>query len=72
MRVFNLDPKPLVFVNDPESDEWPARIEGGARVYCFKAMGIAELPEPVSQQDKGKRVEANRVQLPDLWAGSME
>lgn len=70
--VFNLDREPLVFVSEPSSDEWPARIERGGRTYYFMAIEIAEQPESISQKDKGKRVEVNEVQLDKLWAERTE
>lgn len=64
--MFNLDPKPLVFVSEVNPGEWPARIEQN-RTYYFIDINIAEQKEPVSQRDEGKPVKRNEVQLRELW-----
>jgi len=72
VTVFNLDHKPLVFVSDPSTDEWPASIERGGRTYYFIAIEIAEQPKPVSERERGKLIEVNEVHLDKLWAESTE
>ena len=66
--VFNLDPKPLVFVGETDADGWPARTERDGRTYYFIAIDIAEHEESVSQRDKRKLVQTNEVKLAELWA----
>ena len=64
--VFNLDPEPLVFVGATNASDWPARIESGS-TYYFVAVDICQREKPISQQDKGKPVGVNKVQLSELW-----
>jgi hypothetical protein len=67
--VFNLDPEPLVFEGETDTDRWPARTERGGRTYYFIAIDIIpEYVKPVSKRDKGKPVKTNEVQLAELWA----
>lgn len=67
--VFNLDPEPLVFEGETDTDRWPARTEHGGRTYYFIAIDIIpEYVKPVSQRDKGKLVKTHEVQLAELWA----
>ena len=61
--VFNLDQEPLVFVNAVAKDEWPARIEYGGKIYFFIDVHIAKKLKPISQQDKGKLVRVNEIDL---------
>jgi hypothetical protein len=67
VAVFNLDPEPLIFVNEANAGEWPARIERGSSTYYFIDIDIAKQPKPVSQRNKGKRVQGNEVRLKELW-----
>jgi hypothetical protein len=67
--VFNLDPEPLVFEGETDTDRWPARTEHGGRTYYFIAIDIIpEYVKPVSQRDKGKLVKTHEVQIAELWA----
>ena len=64
--VFNCDPIPLIFIDDTNPGEWPARLQVD-RTYYFIDINIAQHSLPVSQQDKGKPVKRNEVSLKDLW-----
>lgn len=64
--VFNLDEEPLSFVNQPNKGEWPPHIEHGGRTYFFVDVHIAEKSKPISQQDKGKPVRVNEINLVTL------
>ena len=64
--VFNCDPIPLTFIDDTNPGEWPARLQVD-RTYYFIDINIAQRSLPVSQQDKGKPVKRNEVNLRDLW-----
>lgn len=64
--VFNLDKEPLSFANQFTKNAWPPRIEHGGRTYHFVDVNIADQTKPVSQQEKGRRVSVNEVNLPNL------
>ena len=64
--VFNLDRHPLEFVSPVSTDEWPPRIEVGGKTYYFIDVNIGEQTQPVSQRDKGKPIETQRIVLADL------
>jgi hypothetical protein len=64
--VFNLDTTPLELLNPEAADRWPARLELNNRTFYFLDVHIAELPKPISQQDKGRPVETQKVLLPEL------
>ncbi|MBM4429863.1 MAG: hypothetical protein FJ026_05865 [Chloroflexi bacterium] len=64
--VFNLDPEPLLFINETHEGDWPQRLEYGGRTYFFVDIHIAERRLPISQQDKGKSVRIHRINLNDL------
>lgn len=61
--VFNLDQQPLSFDNQQNISEWPPKIELGGRTYYFIDIHIAEKIKPISQQEKGKRVEVIKIEL---------
>ena len=63
--VFNADPIPLRFVDSQNPGFWPACLESGS-TYYFIAVDIALREKPVSQHNKGKRVQANFVRLETL------
>jgi len=64
--VFNLDQQPLSFISQTSKGEWPPCIEHGGRTYCFVDIHIPERLEPISQQDKGKRVQIIEIDLAGL------
>jgi hypothetical protein len=66
IAVFNLDLAPLEFVSPSGASSWPARLESGSRTYYFIAVDIAEQLDPVSQRNKGKRVQVNAIPLSGL------
>jgi hypothetical protein len=66
--VFNFDEVPLVFAGDRQAPQWPPRIERAGATYYFLSVDAAQPSEPVSQRDKGRRVEVNEIQLPKLWS----
>jgi hypothetical protein len=64
--VFNIDQEPLYFVSQEGNSEWPPRIEYGGRTYFFIDVHIAKIAKPISQQDKGKRIQSNTISLENL------
>lgn len=64
--VFNIDEEPLSFVNGTNKGEWPARLEHGGKSYFFIDVHIAKKLKPISQQDKGKTVRVNKIDLNKL------
>jgi hypothetical protein len=66
--VFNLDPIPLQLIGETDDVGKPARIERD-RTYYFISVNIAEQEKPISQKDKGKLVEGNKVLLGKLDDG---
>lgn len=64
--VFNLDEAPLSFISQTDKGEWPPRIEYGAKTYYFLDVHIAKKSKPISQQDKGKLVQVNEIDLAHL------
>lgn len=64
--VFNLDQEPLSFISQTNKGEWPPYIEYGGRTYFFVDVHIAEKLKPISQQDKGKPVRVNEIDLVKL------
>ena len=66
VAVFNLDQEPLSFVSQQSKGEWPPYVEYGGRTYFFIDVHIAEKLKPISQQDKGKPVRINEIDLTSL------
>jgi hypothetical protein len=64
--VFNLDQESLSFISQTSIGEWPPCIEYGDRTYFFIDVHIAEKLKPISQEDKGKPVRVNEVDLTKL------
>ena len=43
----------------------------GGRTYFFVDVHISERPKPISQQDKGRPVQVNEVDLPNLLKNTL-